>query len=127
MQKPKKVSRFKKVFIFHDDFFHNAERNVCWTRDFEEDYDRKIDFRVYGNFLKISELSWDRIYIFTFFFSQIISHHYSTTYIQRNYIYMHIIILCPLFIDCLIYILKKKLRIFFVKIYFTRILIKNIL
>lgn len=69
MQKPKKVSRFKKVFIFHDNFFHNAERNECWTRDFEEDYYRKIDFRVYGNFLKISELSWDRIYIVFLHFS----------------------------------------------------------
>lgn len=31
MQKPKKVSRFKKVFIFHDDFFHNAERNTTYA------------------------------------------------------------------------------------------------
>lgn len=65
----RKFRDLKKVFIFHDDFFHNAERNECWTRDFEEDYYRKIDFRVNGNFLKISELSWDRIYIVFLHFS----------------------------------------------------------
>lgn len=130
MQKPKKVLRFKKIFIFCDDFatdfFCSTEKNEYWMHDVEKTWSRNRFLCVQIFFENVK--TFLGFYVFmSYFYILLFADHltslqYNVYVLKKSHIHTHII-LCAVFIDCImyctdLYIEKNSACFYFMKIYY---------